>query len=175
MGCGCSGARLWSAACCCPSTPSPWRRRLLRPASWTLPTPTSSPFSYTADTRQDHCFFLRECWKIKKKLWYQSAITTEETFFLEKQCWGSESGSFRMFLSLPNPDPLIRGTDPALDPVPSPAPAPDPLSSSKNSKKTFFSPVVWLLYDFLSLKYDVNVALKSNEQKNLVKKIKNNF
>ncbi len=28
-----------------------------------------------------------------------------------------------MFLGLPNPDPLKRGTDPALDPVPDPDPS----------------------------------------------------
>jgi len=42
------------------------------------------------------------------------------------------------------------------------------LSSSKNSKKNidFLGTVLWLLYDFLSLKNDVNVPLKSNKQKN---------
>jgi hypothetical protein len=42
--------------------------------------------------------------------------------------------------------------------------APDPLllSSSKNSrKKIFIPPVLYLPYDFLSLKNDVNVASKS--------------
>ncbi len=41
--------------------------------------------------------------------------------------------------------------------------------SSKNSKKNLKSYCLWLLYDFLSLKNDVNVASKSNKQKNLKK------
>ncbi len=44
-------------------------------------------------------------------------------------------------------------------------------SSSKNSRKTLISTLFWLLYDFLSLKNDVNVPSKSNKQKNLDKKI----
>jgi hypothetical protein len=47
-----------------------------------------------------------------------------------------------------DPDPLIRGTDP------------NPPSSSKIVRKTLISTVLWLLYDFLSVKYDVNVLLK---------------
>jgi hypothetical protein len=31
-----------------------------------------------------------------------------------------------MFLGLPDPDPLVRGTDPDLAPNPDPAPDPDP-------------------------------------------------
>ncbi len=48
------------------------------------------------------------------------------------------------FLGLldPDPDPLVRGMDPE----------PDPLSVSKYSKKTWISTVLWLLFDFLSLK-----------------------
>jgi hypothetical protein len=65
--------------------------------------------------------FLARC---SKKRNYHSAITTEDTFFLKSSVGsGSESGSFRMFLGLPNPDPLKRGTDPALDPVPDPDPS----------------------------------------------------
>jgi len=40
------------------------------------------------------------------------------------------------------------------------------LSSSKNSKKNLDSTVLLLLYDFLSLKNEVNVTSKSNKQKN---------
>jgi hypothetical protein len=65
-----------------------------------------------------------------------------------------------MFLGLPDPDPLVRG----------PNPDPDPsiilLSSSKNSNKNFDSYCFVTLLDFLSLKNDVNVPLKSNKQKN---------
>ncbi len=40
------------------------------------------------------------------------------------------------------------------------------LLSSKNSKKTMIPTVLWLLFDFLSLKNDVNVPSNSNKQKN---------
>jgi hypothetical protein len=63
-----------------------------------------------------------------------------------------------MFLSLPDPGPLVRGMDP--DPVPDP----DPSSSCKNSKKNLDSYNFVTLYDFLSLKNDVNVPSKSNKQ-----------
>jgi hypothetical protein len=57
-----------------------------------------------------------------------------------------------MFLGLP--DSLVRGTDPAPDP---------PIINKKySSKKNCF-------FDFLSLKNDVNVSSKSNEQKNFLK------
>ncbi len=49
------------------------------------------------------------------------------------------------------------------------------LSSIKNSKKTFISTVLWLLYDYLSLKNDVNVASKSNRQKYLGMKVTDNI
>ncbi len=42
-------------------------------------------------------------------------------------------------------------------------------SSSKNCKKTLIPTVLWLLYDFLSLKNDVNIPTESNKQKNLDK------
>jgi hypothetical protein len=72
-----------------------------------------------------------------------------------------------MFLGLPDPhpDPLVRGLDP------DPALDPDLLSSCKNSKKSLDSYYFVTLFDFLSLKNDVNVALKSNKQKKLCKKI----
>ncbi len=38
---------------------------------------------------------------------------------------------------------------------------PDPLSSSKNSKKTLIPIALLLLFDFLSLKNDVNVPSKN--------------
>jgi hypothetical protein len=63
----------------------------------------------------------------------------------------------RMFFGLPDPYPLVRGTDPAL--------APDLLSSSKIVRKTFILPVLGLLYDFLSLKNDVNAASKTTNKK----------
>jgi hypothetical protein len=59
-----------------------------------------------------------------------------------------------MFLGLPDPDPLVKSTDPALDP------APDPPSSNKNSnKKPLFLEFYDFFYDFLSLKNDVNVPV----------------
>jgi hypothetical protein len=68
-----------------------------------------------------------------------------------------------MFLGLqdPDPDPLVRGMDP------DPALDPDPLSSCKNSKKNLDSFYFVTLFDFLSLKTDVNVPSKSNKQKKL--------
>ncbi len=60
------------------------------------------------------------------------------------------------FLGLPDPDTLVRGTDPD----------PDHSTSSKNSKKTFISTVLCLIYDFLSLKNDLIVPSKSNMQTN---------
>ncbi len=39
---------------------------------------------------------------------------------------------------------------------------------AKKVRKTMISTVLWLLYDNLSLKNDVNVPLKSNKQKNLL-------
>jgi hypothetical protein len=56
----------------------------------------------------------------------------------------------RMFLSLPDPDPSVRHTDP---------------DQKKNSKKKLgsYCDFLWL---FFSLKNDVNVASKSNIQKN---------
>jgi hypothetical protein len=47
-----------------------------------------------------------------------------------------------MFLGLPDPDPLVRGVDPDLDPYII------LLSSSKNSKKNLILTVLWLLLDF---------------------------
>jgi hypothetical protein len=69
-----------------------------------------------------------------------------------------------MFLGLldPDPDPLVRGMDPDSDP----ALDPDP-SIIINRKKNLDSYYFVTLFDFLSLKNDVNVASKSNEQKKL--------
>jgi hypothetical protein len=72
-----------------------------------------------------------------------------------------------MFLGIPDPnaDPLVRG----MDPDPDPALDPDPLllSSCKNSKKNLDSYYFVTLFDFFSLKNDVNVASKSNKPKKL--------
>jgi hypothetical protein len=56
-----------------------------------------------------------------------------------------------MFLGLPDPDPLVRGTDP------------DTLSSSK---KNIDSYCFVTFYEFLSLKNDVNALSKRNNEKN---------
>ncbi len=70
----------------------------------------------------------------------------------------------RKFLGLPDPDPLVRCTDPAqLRILP---------SSSKITTKTLIPSVLWLLCDFLSLKNDENFASKSNKQKTEGKKNK---
>jgi hypothetical protein len=62
-----------------------------------------------------------------------------------------------MFLGLPDPDPLARGMDPD----------PDPFISTKKSKKNLNYYYFVTLFDFLSLKNDVNVPSKSNKQKKL--------
>jgi hypothetical protein len=59
-----------------------------------------------------------------------------------------------MFLGLPDPDPLVRG----MDPDPDPALIRILLSSCKNSKKNLDSYYFVTLFDFSSLKNDVNVA-----------------
>jgi hypothetical protein len=58
-------------------------------------------------------------------------------------------------------------SDPALNPDPDPAlnPDPDPSIIMQNSKKNLDSYYFVTLFDFLSLKNDVNVASKSNKQK----------
>jgi hypothetical protein len=71
-----------------------------------------------------------------------------------------------MFLGLldPDPDPVVRGLDSA----------PDPFIIKQNSKKNlipYLDTVLWLLYDFLYLKNDVNVALKSNKPNSKKKKL----
>jgi hypothetical protein len=66
-----------------------------------------------------------------------------------------------MFSGLPDPapDPLVRGLDPDPDPlVRGMDPAPDP---------SMILTFLLLLYDFLSLRNDMNLALKSNKQKKL--------
>ncbi len=62
-----------------------------------------------------------------------------------------------MFLNLPDPDSLAEIRIWIL------------LSSAKIVKKTFNPSVLWLLYDRLSLKNDVNVPSKSKKQKKNVK------
>ncbi len=60
----------------------------------------------------------------------------------------------RTFLGLPDPDPLVRGMDPVPDP-------------SIIEQKLQENPWFLLFFDFLSLKNDLIVALKSIEPKNL--------
>ncbi len=62
-----------------------------------------------------------------------------------------------IFLGLrdPDPDPIVRGMDPA--------PAPDPSIIMQNLDSFYFVTV----FDFLSLKNDGNVPSKSNKQKKL--------
>jgi hypothetical protein len=66
-----------------------------------------------------------------------------------------------MFLGLPDPDPLVRG----MDPDQYPAPDPDPSIIMQNNKKNLDAYYSVTLFDFLSLKNDVNVPTKSNKQK----------
>jgi hypothetical protein len=68
------------------------------------------------------------------------------------QCCGFGSGSIGSvcFLGLPDPDPLVRGTDPA----------PDPSIVKPIVGKTLIPTVLLLLHDFLSLKNYVNVDSK---------------
>ncbi len=68
-----------------------------------------------------------------------------------------------MFLGHPDPDPLVRG----MDPDPDPALDPDPSIIVQKSKKNLDSYYFVTLFDFVSLKNDVNVASKSNKQKKL--------
>jgi hypothetical protein len=67
-----------------------------------------------------------------------------------------------MFLGLTDPYPLVQGKDP--DPDPS-------IIKQKIVRKTLILIVLCTLYDFLSLKNDVNVASKSNKEKKIRKKI----
>jgi hypothetical protein len=66
-----------------------------------------------------------------------------------------------MGLPDPDPDPLVKGTD--TDPDPS-------IIKPKKVRKILISTALWLIYDFLSLKNDVNVVSKSNKQKYFEKK-----
>jgi hypothetical protein len=72
-----------------------------------------------------------------------------------------------MFFGLRDPDwdPLVRGVDPdpdlALDLYP------DPSIIMQNNKKNLESYYFVTLFDFLSLKNNVNVPSKSNKQKKL--------
>ncbi len=69
-----------------------------------------------------------------------------------------------------DPDPEVRGTDS------DPAPDTSIINQAKIAQKNLNSYFLWFLYDFLSLKNDVNVASKSSQQKNFDKNLKkNNF
>jgi hypothetical protein len=61
-----------------------------------------------------------------------------------------------MFLGLPDPDPLVRGMDP------DPALGPDTSIIVKKCNKNLDSYYFVTLFDFLSVKNDVNEASKSN-------------
>ncbi len=74
-----------------------------------------------------------------------------------KQCCGSGAGSYAVcFWAPPDPDPLLRGRYGFF------------CHQAKIVRKTLI-PTVGFLYDFLSLKNDVNVASKSKKKKNLKK------
>jgi hypothetical protein len=66
-----------------------------------------------------------------------------------------------VFFGLPDPDPLVRGMHPDLDPDPSII-----MQNKKNLESYYFV----TLFDFLSLKNNVNVPSKSNKQKKIVLK-----
>jgi hypothetical protein len=77
--------------------------------------------------------------------------------------WDYRINQIDMFLDLPDPDPIVRGMEPD--------PAPDPSITCKNSKKNLDYYFV-TLFNFLSLKNEVNVPSKSNKQKKLkIKKL----
>jgi hypothetical protein len=63
----------------------------------------------------------------------------------------------RMVLGLMDPDPLVGGTRYRSGTF---------YHQAKIARKTLIPTALWLLYDFLSLKNDVNVASKSNKQNN---------
>ncbi len=46
---------------------------------------------------------------------------------------------------------------------------PNYINKQKKVRKTLISTVLWLLFEFLSLKTDVNVPTKSNKRRNLGK------
>jgi hypothetical protein len=72
-----------------------------------------------------------------------------------------------VFLGLQDPDPLVRGMDPDPDPALDPDPDPSIIMQKilrNNLIPTYYSVT---LFDFLSLKNDVNVASKNNKQKKL--------
>ncbi len=73
---------------------------------------------------------------------------------------------FKVFFSLKtsvaDPDP----SDPNVLGLLDPDPNPDPSIITQKVRKTLISTVLWLLFDFLSLKNDINVRSKSN--RNLV-------
>ncbi len=92
-------------------------------------------------------------------------------YYLNQCCGsGSESGS-TCFLGLPDPDPdpLVRG----MDPDPDNALDPDRilLSSCKKNKKNLDSCYFVTLFDFLSLKNDINELQKVISRKNCIKKL----
>ncbi len=88
---------------------------------------------------------------------------SEQKIYCFAQCSGSGSGSTGSTCGLPDPDPdpLVRGMDP------DPALDPDPSIIIKNNKKNLESYYFVTLFDFLSLKNNVNVPSKSNKQKKL--------
>jgi hypothetical protein len=61
-----------------------------------------------------------------------------------------------MFFGHPDPDPIVRGSGSGSF-----------YHHARIVKKTLIPTVLRLLYDFSSLKNDVNVLSKSNKQKNL--------
>ncbi len=61
----------------------------------------------------------------------------------------------RMFLSLPDPDSSLFCADGD----------PDPSINNQKVRKTLILTIFRLLFDFLSMKIDVNVPSKSNKQK----------
>ncbi len=99
-------------------------------------------------------------------MWASASIQVPNPIVLWRQMWhqqccGSGSGSvgYVRILGLPDPELSSRsgsgsGSFPLL---------------SKNCRKSLISAVYWLLYNFLSLKTDVNVPSQRNKQKNLEK------
>ncbi len=58
-----------------------------------------------------------------------------------------------------------------MDPDPDPDLDPDPSINKQKSDKTLISTILRLLFDFLSMKTDINVPSISNKQKNFGKSL----
>jgi hypothetical protein len=95
---------------------------------------------------------LRSFWLIRSSISSVPVFPIFRSFqlfaYCSGQCWGSGSVCF-LFLGLQHPDPLLLFVRIRILP-----------SSSKKSRETLFTTVLWLIYVVLSLKTDINVFKK---------------